>query len=263
MNVIGCDLMLPKVDFCVPIGGPASVILCRMFFGSLFKTSDTSDTTFHLINKGLSNSEAKEIESMFRGTGHDPIWYSYDKPFNHSTSNSKDTYETDEWLMDNCGASKWVVLSHFDMYFKLDFLSNMKRRINDNNPRQAMLGQHCPIMMLNREAYRESWIKFKDVAPFFAVMIDRDPKNQAKLRFGNDKRIGGQVIPIVGFDVGELLELELRIRGWEVEPLQEEFDAHFHHFGGGGSFFNGVNRYQDEIVKSYHRRAAKYISENL
>lgn len=229
---------LPKVDYCVVFSGANAVRLAQVYFGSLRRTTDTTGVTFHLVNRGVPDEDFARIVAMA------PECKTYERPpipAQTLAAAAKRLRPLDEndmgldvewtcnWVVENCGTEKFVVLSHFDLCFKDDFLNFLRGKVTD---RTGILGHHAPFMLLNREAFRESVLKFHaDGGPFYAV-VREDAPSHFWLRYHGDPRVGGRVFE-TGFDSGELLELELRARGWHCDPLKEHFDEYFYHFWGG------------------------------
>ncbi len=254
--------MRDYVDFCVTASAPNVDVLFRLFFGSLQRHSDLSRTKFHILDRGCNESGLAQIrESLQRYP-----YTIYDQLGKIDTNvGSSDVAVTCDWMVNNCGTAKWCVISHFDVVFKKDFLGKMREHMRDDT---AMVGQHCAIMAVNREAYTNSLVRFQSISGFVAQpiydMVDglRILSNQYRMRYASDERVrpGDGSVPIRGFDTAQLLELEFRSQSWKVEPLTvwfEEGDRHewYDHHGGGGSVW-------DEPQLSAHRqRALKLIEE--
>jgi hypothetical protein len=239
---------LPPVDFCVMLEGPNAVDLARVTFHSFKETVSALDgVTFHLINKDLSERDFAVIAALVPGcrTYHLPPT-AFPADFNLGD----DTTARCEWMVEHCGNKQFVVLCHFDLFFIGDFLNLLRSLATD---RTGMLGQHCPFMLLNRQAYAESVMKFHQFGPFFMVPHEQNP-NQLYLYHHLDKRVRGSKLQ-VACDMGEQLELELRCRGWDCDPLREEHGKYFYHFSGGGRVTQG-----SECI-DMARRARMFIEE--
>lgn len=241
---------MTPIDFCVPINGPNALPLCRVAFGSLLRVADLEGVTIRVFNKDVPRGQLLP----FRGFNCDI--FEHGLPDFHQCDAPTHVGLAADWIVNFCGIEKWCVLAHFDVLYKSDILSLMRERMND---RVGMLGQHCPIMAINRDAYRQSTLKFKSVAQFFAVpptMTRPDTNGMQsnwKLRWKEDPRAKVEgAIPIMGFDTGELLELELRSLGWEVDPMIDEIaDAVVHVGQGGTGKFEENRRWAEKMIAEH------------
>ncbi len=244
------------IDFCVVVSAPNVDVLFRLFFGSLQRHSALNDVCFHILDRGCNDAGLRQVRESLLRYPH-TIYSCVDR--NHETLGSAiDVAGNCDWMVNNCGTSKWVVISHFDIVFKKDFLGRMVQHMSDD---VALIGQHCAIMAVNREAYKQSRIKFRSMGGFVAQPIG-DGSGEYRVRHSRDPRVKEHdgSVTIRGFDIGQLLELEMRNMGWKVHPLTvwlEEGDHHewYDHHGGGGSHWG-------EPYLSMHRnRALKLIEE--
>lgn len=236
------------VDFCVALGGPLAIDLSRVCFESLVRTcADFQRVRFHLVNLDLESEVFSEICRMVPGC---KIYRRPPVP-SGSVQMGDDTEWTCEWMARNCGTEQFVVLCHFDLFFFGDFLNRMRSMVTVNT---GMLGQHCPMMLLNREAMTESRVRFATGRGHFYATPHPDHPNQFFLYHESDPRADLSA-PHTGFDQGELLELELRSRGWECDDLRREFENYFYHFSGGGRVRSGPE------FDSLKRRVAMFTEE--
>lgn len=254
---------LVPVDFCVTFSGPNALLLARVCFGSLLRTAGSLEgVVFHLVNKDVPPEEFAALAGLIPN---DCKCWLYDRPSVPSSLLLEPAYARRGMGMDSlvvdvdwsyrfmtekCGSVNFVVLANFDLFFVGDFLNLLRSRVTRNT---GMLGQHCPFMLLSREAYQSSHFKFRSEGPFKVVPRPGSP-GECYLYHPDDLRAVGAALQ-VGFDAGELLELELRLQGWEVDPLRQEFDRYFYHFSGGGRVYGG-----DEMV-SIRDRATMFIEE--
>lgn len=221
---------LINVDLCFILGGPNAIDLSRLCFNSLARTCSTlRGVTVHLVNTNLECDQFEKIVEMFPNS----------TPHQHPCENDVCPHETEltcDWVVKNCGRNRFVVLSHFDLFFVGDFLNLLRTKIDG---RTGMLGQHCPFMLLNRDAYAKSEVRFRALGPLQVVVHNNAP-NECFVYHRDDPRCAGtdQVLN-AGFDVGELLELELRFRGFHCDPMRYEYDKHFYHFTGGDRVRSG------------------------
>lgn len=245
------DEILPPIDLCIVFSGVCAVPLSKVFFSSLVKVTKLQGITFHLINIDVPEVEFVQITEMVTGC---KIYQRPPVPVKLANRTNNwlgiDAEWSSNWVVENCGNNQFAVLSHFDIFFMRDFLTLLRRRINN---KIGMLSQHRPIVLINREAFKQSCFKFRSEGPFRAVLRN-DNHNEFFMYHTNDPRSASSVLQ-TGFDTGELLELELRILGWEVNPMREEAEEHFYHFNGGGRVVNG-----DELI-SIRNRARMFIDE--
>lgn len=241
---------LVPVDFCIILGGPSALLLSRMTFGSFFRTVSTIEgVTFHLVNIDIPESEFDSICKMF------PDCMVHRRPAVPADMTrcliGFDTEWSCNWTVENCGSNQFVVLCHFDLFFTGDFLNLLRRNVTE---RTGMLGQHNPFMLVNRKAFAQSKYRFyAPVERFYAVPRTNVP-DQFYLYYEGDRRIP-QGCKQTGFDIGELLELEMRVLGWETDALRDQYDSYFYHITGGGRVHSGVE------LESIRRRAKMFIEE--
>lgn len=195
-----------KLDFCVALSGPLIVELWRLFWARLNYWSDLNGVILHLINKdGAPHTITSILETV--GIEH----HVYNLPFikgDHPQLGNNDVDRTCHYMVEHCGNNDWLCISHFDIVFYDDWLGQARSLIRD---RVGMIGHHCPIMLLRREAYKDSASGFK---------------------MGE------------GYDTGRLLEKELIESGWLVESFEDaqlEESHWFHHIGFGGTHYDAPN----------------------
>ncbi len=243
---------LPPVDFCVVFSGVLALPLARLFFWSLEQCAATLEgVTFHLVNIDVPGRDFDQIEDMV------PEVHCYRRPpvperllARGSNRLGIDAEWSSNWAVEHCGGERFVVLSHFDIFFVRDFLTLLRSRVT---PRTGQLGHHRPIILLNRDVFHQSIFKFRSEGPFRGVMRTDDSKGFF-IYHPDDPRAAGDYIQ-TGFDTGELMELELRVLGWEVDPLIAECEQSLYHFTGGGRVLDGP-----ELV-SLKRRVKMFTEE--
>ncbi len=204
--------MIGPIDFCVSFIGENSGLLARLFFGTLKRHCNIDNLSLHLVCKQVSSDVwAEVVESATRLSipTHtyelDTGWRPYDGGVGEFYSNCSDfeqayndAADTAVWCVDNCGVADWCILSHFDVVWRDDIVTWL--RTNQEKYQVAMVGSHCPIMLLNRVAYRSVGVPFDVV--------------------GHD-------------DVGVRLASALRA---VLFPPQPDMEWCFHHMGGGGGY---------------------------
>ena len=198
-----------NLDFCITLSGPIVGQLWKLFWASLRHYSDLTDCVFYLVNKDIPADTVREaVESMqdYSVTVYD---LPYERGKNFPSFNGDDVAYTCDFMMRECGTCKWACISHFDMWFNSDWLGYARSLVDDD---VAIIGNHCPIMLINREAY-----------------------SQTKVGFATGPNL----------DTGQSLQIEMRELGWRVikrpefnDPSETD-EAHrfFHHIGGGGSHY--------------------------
>ena len=240
---------LPPIDFCVIISGKNALQLCRVFFWSLLRTAGTLEgITFHLVNNGVSGEEFDAVCQLM---------LKYKGSKKHYISPPMGLNDVMEWEMENCGTAKYVVLSHFDLFFAKDWVNRLRSMIT---PKTGQLGSHCPFLLLSREAFAQSKIKFNSL-PQFRMVPDGGNCDIFTL---DDPR--GKDGYLLGFDTGDCLELELRCRGWEVNPMRgpglgdETAEVMYHFYGGArvtpdlndGSEFLRIQKRAQMFIEEYN-----------
>lgn len=193
------------IDWCVAFNGGNTDVLSRMFFGLLAKHCG-AEAQFHLVDNG---DVAKCIDTKYAPA--DALRYTvqYDwKPSkqggDYYAESATAPWTVAEWMIDNCGTHSWCILSHFDVIIKGDILSWTRKNIKDD---VGIIGTHCPIMAINRAAYRL-------------------------------RRVGFAPSPSANLDIGVALENDLQSQGWKHCKFDEEANRCFHHMGGGGGYHN-------------------------
>jgi len=209
-------------DFCFVINGNNSLnIMVPLFFETLVRCNDVSDYCIHAIIKDVDTSGVAidpKIVDYIEGQKNtcptelivhhlDPFILERGPDRQLTPCIHTDVALTAEWAMNNCGDSDWVVLSHFDIFFKKDVLSFMSSQIQHDT---GVVGRHAyGIMFINREAFRQSFVGFRTMAGFHLVL---DPGKVGgefyKVRINKDGTVDGKKL-IEGFDCFELFELSL------------------------------------------------------
>ncbi len=236
---------LPPIDFCVIINGVNALQLCRVYFWSLFKTLSTAKgITFHLFNNYIPEDEFEHICELVPAKVHKYCLYR-DVPLLKAL----------EWVITNCGTNKFIAMSHFDVFFAKDYTNYLRAQIT---PKTGQLGSHCPFIILNRDAFEQSIMKFRLIGPFKVVpdgpncdtYVTEDPRGANGLN--------------QGFDCGDVLELELRTNGWHVDPMRgpglgDEAAESWYHLVGGARVTPELNDGSEYV--SIKRRAQMFIEE--
>lgn len=217
---------LVPIDLCIAFNGRNVDILSQLYFESFFRCCKTERLNLHLIDNGIDKNEVKLSSIQLNYTWHRPKseWKPSLPITDYYAESALDVVSIAEWILDNCGTSKWCILSHFDILFRNDIISWIRSKISDD---VGVIGTHCPMMTINREAYKTRSVGFA---------------NQ-----------GSQ------YDVGMLLELDLVSKGWKHEKFDECANTHypmehfFHHIGGGGGYkckleFDATRNYAEYLL---------------
>lgn len=247
---------LVPVDMCVIVGGAIAPLMCRIFFWSLRQVlANVGGVNFHLINLDLSAEDFGriiELAPLCKTYTRPPVPESLWRRYRFATGSfmGVDTEWSCDWTVENCGVEKFVIISHFDLFLMRDVVTHVRSKVTDNT---AMMGQHCPFFILNREAYRSSRLKFSGMGPFRLVPRSDHP-DQGYLYHPLDPRAERSTMQ-TGLENGELLELELRFLGWEADAMADRLGDYMYHFSGGGRVLDGSELF------SLKRRAEAFIRE--
>ena len=212
--------MLPKlIDLCIALNGPHVGVMLPFFWHSLHHVCGTEIQNFriHFVDRGCSEP-VKEWLASKAGAGvvihqlYDTFGEMNQTQRNPFPSILADCARTCTWMLDNCGDCEWCIISHFDIAFREDLLN--RYRIAMQKDYIGQLGSHSSgVVCYRREAVRQCSVGF-DAVSGFSLARDYD-RNVDVIRHYSDSR-GGQTTPIHGFDIGELLELNLAAKGWEI-----------------------------------------------
>jgi len=258
------------IDFCVtiksiPVKGAEHLkitdLLVFLFFESLFKFNDLSSVNIHVIEKGVAPNILHYIREKQKNS---PVPFEiYSLPEHHLSEVSPrrekvftvehDTAYTCEWMVENCGKEDFMIISHFDIGFRADFLKYIKGVLK---PEHGIIGDGWKgIVLLNRIAYRQCNVGFGSMTYFFAVPWPLPPYKY-KIRHYADPRCTDTSNPILGFDVMELLELNVAWLGWGFDPLGDKiFRQYFEHIRCGSWNTN------PEISMIQHSRILAMLNE--
>lgn len=205
--------MIGEIDLCMSFIGENSGLLANVFFNSFAKYCTTTDITLHLARLQVSSEVWDEVVKHAKILNVPTLiyninteWKPYGDKVNQFSISTVDTTpinnnaaETAAWCTDNCGNAEWCILSHFDVIWRGDIIRWLKTKQAETGA--DMVGSHCPIMLLNRAAYRRVNVPF-DIHPSVS-------------------------------DVGVELGKALNTYWMPPEPKMEWL---FHHMGGGGGY---------------------------
>lgn len=238
MKNLGWKGWVIMIDFCVAINGINLDCLVPLFFETLFNKVDVSSFDIHVIEKNVEPNIHQYIEQKKNESSVPFTIHILNEPFTEETGSLRtqrfwsggDTALTCMWMMKNCGANEWVIISHFDIAFNDNFVPILVSKIG---PDVGIIGEHNQgLIAIQRIAYNQCFVGFQPLSGFFVV---KDKYDQWKIRHGEDCRCTDKSIRIEGFDVAELLELNMGFRGWNVKPFSE-FNRE--HIGAGSGHHN-------------------------
>ncbi len=225
--------------------GPNLDLLARIFLKSMLKVVNLDGITLHIVDNGMSFEHLTGLGELLAPfpLAVPGIWPKPKLPeVRHGWDNqdiskyaAANTAAVCEWMLTNCGTNKWCMITHFDIQFKRDIIAAMRERLT---PQHGLLGSHCPMMMINREAWEQCQVPFRNVDGF---VVAPDTLGNPKLRHGSDARRKGGGTPITGFDVAELFEAVLPGYGWTCEAMEDEIASHVHHMRSGSGWMNNTD----------------------
>ena len=230
--------MFPKlIDLCVALSGPHVGVMLPFWWHSIQHVCGTEIQNFriHFVDKGCSEPVKTWLQSV---SSEKVVIHRLYETFGESNQTDRepvpnivsDCAGTCQWMLDQCGACEWCMISHFDIAWREDLLNRFRILTKDN---VGQIGSHNGgLVCYRRKAVRQCSVGFESFSGF---SLARDSgRDQMVLRHYSDTR-GGLSVPIHGFDVGELLELNLAAKGWEiVSPWSHrELNTFRYHLGTG------------------------------
>jgi hypothetical protein len=207
------------IDLCISVEEEENaLLLLGLYFKSLIKNNDLGGVSVHIV--GHTNYEFPLPVKLWER----PLFESGSRHSGHYTPVAYNTSQTMQFMMDNCGDEDWVIISHYDLMFKGDFIGFIKNNISEN---VGQIGEHqFGAVAYNRKAYCESGVKF---CSFSGAVIG----GGNKLSHLNDTRIKGKGMPeIWGWDVAELYTIEVQSRGWQLIAVPENNNYYEHQRSG-------------------------------
>lgn len=248
--------MLPKlIDLCVALSGPHVGVMLPFFFHSLHNVCGTEIKNFriHLVDKDCSGLVKRWLK-WYAGSeiGQSIVLHQLTETWGEVNQSNRtpvpsivtDCAKTCEWMLDNCGDCEWCIISHFDIAFRQDLLNRYRIMLRDN---VGQLGSHnSGVVCYRREAVRQCSVGFESFSGF---NLARDhARGVDVIRHYSDTR-GGMSTPIHGFDVGELLELNLAAKGWEIiSESHRELNTWRYHLGTGSGHCGDQDQKRKEAL---------------
>lgn len=229
------------IDVCISLSGPHLDLLLPLCLESLQRVNNLSQIRLHFVDRGVP---AKILDYILHWTKSVNVSvYSQPERFTRGfgrenlqmDSWAHDTAGVCQWMIDHCGAEQWVYLLHFDLVFKSDVLTEYQLLCG---PDMAQIGEHSSgIVGYRRDALRMSGARLDNLD---GLRLHKEGAIN-KLRHGADPRCSSEDLPITGLDVGEWLELHLRLTGWDVKTFtEEESQSRFIHSQCGSGYHGSI-----------------------
>jgi hypothetical protein len=251
--------MPPKmIDLCVALNGPHVGVMLPFFWHSLHNVCGTELQNFriHFVDKGCTGAVKRWLQSI---SSPQIIIHQLYETFGETNQTNRkpvpnivsDCAGTCKWMIDNCGDCEWCIISHFDIAFRQDLLGWYRILLKDG---VGQVGSHSSgVVCYRRGAVRQCSVGFESFSGFNLV---RDQARRVMvLRHYSDSRCDDKSTPVHGFDVGELLELNLVAKGWEVMSLSHrELDTWRYHLGTGSGHCGDQSQKFNEAMEILSRR---------
>lgn len=238
------------IDLCVALNGPHVGVMLPFFLHTLRNIGGANgEYNLHLVFReqyaggvyGYSAAYGRIYEHFekFKDTN-----VSDRAPFDHTAT---DCAGICQWMLDNCGTEEWCFISHFDIDFRQPLL---RRYIDASGPLDQGMGQvgaHATgLVGYRRLAVKQCSVGFNAVSGF---VLTTDHRNVHVVRHGTDSRCRENPTPIHGFDVGELLELNIAGKGWGIySPPDYELNEWRIHLGTGSGHCGDYNLKRNEAL---------------
>ncbi len=207
------------IDLCIALNGPLVDVLLPITMSTLLAHNDLSDVTLHFVNKDCAPAVVDYV-SKLKGVA-DVIVYQMPEPPAAAFLNFHDRHTPEEmtvirdvawtcqWMLENCGHQDWAFISHFDIQFKGPLLHYYRGIIEKDI---GQIGAHnTGLVGYRRKAVQNSDVGFHVLDDCYLVRED----GRWKIRHARDPRCC-DLLPVHGWDVGELLELGLQYKHWRV-----------------------------------------------
>lgn len=222
-------------DVCFTVQGPNADMYLPLCLDTLRRHVDLQLLRVHLVNRGCKETvvdymkasgfifhECNEVFREIQGPD------DYLIPENMET----DTSSMCHWMVNHCGDCDVLFICHFDIEFMGDVFARYRSRMSR---KVGQAGEHSDgVVGYRRHAIRQSVVTFRSLSHW---NVREHPTGSWKIRALDDQRGERIIHHLAAFDIGELLELDLRYRGWEVVTMpQGERDSLFRHFVGGSGY---------------------------
>lgn len=255
------------IDLCVMLNGPHVGYMLPFFLDSLRKQSSMEGVTLHFVHRDLTapvQDYLKGIECESFQVHHHPESYK-DFSVSHALrEHGQEHSATDcagmcEWMIENCGTTEWCFISHFDVEFLKDLLGWYRKLASQSSDAVGQVGSHrTGIVGYRRIALRQCTCGFKHFSGFF---LAKDERNIYVIRHGSDKRLSDRSLPIHGFDVAELVEINLAGKGWVIEsPAELVLNQWRNHLGSGSGHTGNNTHLRQRAMDVLNRRGLKPIA---
>lgn len=235
-------------DACIAVSGRNADLLLPLCIETMRRHTNMGRIKLHLIDK-IKVGPVSQYIDKFGESGGAIVHKMPDVPpefegcENRETNGFEhDTSETCKWMVENSGSEDFMFILHFDIIFHGDILNHYIGRIDSAT---GQVGEHSSgIVGYRRSALKQCHVGFRSMSQF---KVCEDWTGAKKLRALDDNRNEPQVCLLNVFDIGELLELNLKYRYWKVvAPRANEFDNLFTHSRSGSGYMGpGV----DSIIR--------------
>jgi hypothetical protein len=241
--------MSDPIDVCIPLLGPRAAVQLGDCVHTMYERCRMEDVTLHLVVK----EERQDLERMVNGIASakgarvhrlmERIGELHGTRSQVVTNWVSDTAGTCQWCYDHCGDAPWFMLVHNDTVFNGDLFGLIRKYMTSE---VGQVGQHSKgVVCYRRRAVAQCNVGWRSIAGFHVV---KEHGNN-KLRHGGDPRCTEQVLSILGFDIGEMLELNLCSKGWGLVPLSDkEWKDNLWHRMGGSDYHESVTTFEETMA---------------
>jgi hypothetical protein len=250
-----------KVDLCVALNGPNVDVMLPFWMHTLSQHTDLSKLHIHLVHKNCAEPVVEWLNSIRR---EGVSIYGLQQTFKEADALHFDPFDqaafdcsgTVLWMAKNCGASEWCFISHFDIVWHRDLVGRYIDSIADG---VGQIGEHSHgLVCYRRSAIKQCSVGFNNFSGFCVV---KDHRGDWKLRHDLDPRRTDQFIRISGWDVGELMELNLQGKGWRVlVDTDVALNSWRTHIGTGSGHCGDVAQQRQNAITILNRFGLKPIT---
>lgn len=204
------------LDWCMTTKNEGHFVACH--FTTLGKFIDLNQLNIHVVDRGSTDDTLDYLKTI-------PVKIYHSEPYiqegfnaNHpGSSYGYDVAHKFDYMVRNCGNEEWCVIVHPDLWFMNNFKMEILLELMKEDV--GMIGDCCGFLAIRRKAYLQSPIGFW---PLMGMTIYQRKLNYDEYKININGRtdkwdlyLTGNVIPILGPDVGELLMVNLQILGWK------------------------------------------------
>lgn len=228
-------------DICISLCGPVVGYLLPIVLNGLDKFEQCKPSEIHLVDEDCSEPVKLHLKTLAT-KGYNT--YSYNSPQRFKPEGAPDLgsaleYERDrvwlnidsqQWMISNCGNAEWVFILHFDVEFKVPWLTHLSSMIDDST---AQVGAHnCGLVGYRRAALKQAHVGIDSISGTYLV---KNHYGRWKIRHKDDPRCTDKSIEVEGWDTNELMELNLQHLGWKVKVETDVESNKWRVHNGSGS----------------------------